>query len=267
LYRENELRFTGQPSRIAVKASGDLDPARHIKGYYEMDFLGAAGTANSRESNSYTPRIRQAYMAYDDDNWHSHFSAGQMWTLLTQNKSGILNGTENIPLTIDHQYVVGFNWARQPAIRYVQDVGKIGWFGVAVESSATAFASNGNGVAGPVGTSPNAGTVVPPTVVANVTNNCNAGGLLNPLTNCSINPAPDIIEKFALDPGWGHYEALGLQRWFADATAPAVRGVAVPGSGWTQRTTFGWGVGGNALLPVWPTFIDLQGSVLYGQGI
>ena len=149
----------------------------------------------------------------------------------------------------------------------MQDVGKIAWFGVSVEGSETAFASNGNGVAGPVGTSANAGTVVPPTVVANVTNNCNAGGLLDPLTNCSINPAPDIIEKFALDPGWGHYEALGLQRWFADATAPAVKGVAVPGGSWSQRTTFGWGVGGNALLPVWPTFVDLQGSVLYGQGI
>jgi hypothetical protein len=60
---------------------------------------------------------------------------------------------------------------------------------------------------------------------------------------------------------------LGLQRWFADATAPAVAGVAVPGGSWSQRTTFGWGVGGNALLPVWPTFVDLQGSVLYGQGI
>jgi len=178
-----------------------------------------------------------------------------------------LNRTENVPLTIDAQYVVGFNWARQPAIRFVQDVGKIAWFGVSVESSETAFASNGNGVAGPVGTSANAGTVVPPTVVANVTNNCNASGLLDPLTNCSINPAPDIIEKFALDPGWGHYEALGLQRWFADATAPAVGGVAIPNGSWSQRTTFGWGVGGNALLPVWPKFVDLQGSVLYGQGI
>ena len=267
LYNENEQRFSAQQSRIALKASGDIDPARHVKGYFEMDFLGAAGTANSRESNSYTPRIRQAYFAYDDDSWHSHFSAGQMWSLLTQNRVGILNSTENIPLTIDAQYVVGFNWARQPAIRWVQDVGQIGWFGVAVESSATNFASNGNGVAGPVATSANAGTVVPPTVVANVTNNCNASGLLGPITNCSINPTPDIIEKIALDPGWGHYEALGLQRWFADATAPAVAGVAVPNGSWNQRMTFGWGVGGNALLPVWPKFVDLQGSVLYGQGI
>ena len=40
-----------------------------------------------------------------------------MWSLLTQNRVGMLNGTENTPLTIDAQYVVGFNWARQPAIR------------------------------------------------------------------------------------------------------------------------------------------------------
>jgi hypothetical protein len=268
LYNENEFRLTAQQSRIAFKASGDIDPFRHVAGYFEMDFLGAAGTANSRESNSYTPRIRQAWFSYNDDNWGGHFSAGQMWTMLTQNRVGILNQTENIPLTIDAQYVVGFNWARQPAIRFVEDWGKIAWFGVSVESSATNFASNGNGVAGAVGvSSANAGTVVPPTVVANVTNNCNGSGLLNPLTNCSINPAPDIIEKFALDPGWGHYEALGLQRWFADATAPAVGGVPIAGGSWDQRMTFGWGVGGNVLLPAWPKYLDLQGSILYGQGI
>ena len=109
------MRFSAQQSRIALKATGDIDPAQHLKGYYEMDFLGAAPTANSRESNSYTPRIRQAYFAYDNDNWHFHFSAGQKWSLLTQNRVGMLNGTENTPLTIDAQYVAGFNWARQPA--------------------------------------------------------------------------------------------------------------------------------------------------------
>ena len=73
-----------------------------------------------------------------------------------------------------------------------------------------------------------------------------------------------------MDPGWGHYEALGLQRWFADqvgllpgAPNPAA---AVPNS-WSQKVTFGWGVGGNVLLPVIPKWVDLQGSVLYGQGI
>jgi hypothetical protein len=283
LYGQNETRFSAQQSRIALKASGDIDPTRHVKGYFEMDFLGAAVTANSRESNSFTPRIRQAYLAYDDDNWHGHFSAGQMWSLLTQNRVGILNSTENVPLTIDAQYIAGFNWARQPAIRYVQDVGKIAWFGVSVESSSTAFASNGNGVAGApvigvpgVGTqtalaTPNTGFTVPPGLFVDGTNNCNASGLLNSTTNCSTNIAPDVIEKFALDPGWGHYEAIGLQRWFTDSVAAAVPAAAptafAPGAGWSQKTNFGWGVGGNVLLPVWPKFVDLQGSVLYGQGI
>jgi hypothetical protein len=267
LYNENELRFSAQQSRIALKATGDIDPTQHVKGYYEMDFLGAAPTANSRESNSYTPRIRQAFFEYDNDNWGFHMSAGQSWSLLTQNRVGMLPNTENTPLTIDAQYVAGFNWARQPEIRFVKDWGQFAWFGFAIASPQTNFASNGNGVAGAVATSANAGTVLPPTVVANVTNNCNASGLLDSVTNCSINPAPDIIEKFALDPGWGHYEVLGLQRWFADATAPAVAGVAIPGGSFSQKTTFGWGVGGNVLLPVWPKFVDLQGSILYGQGI
>ncbi len=133
LWSENEFRMSAQQSRIALKATGDIDPAQHLKGYYEMDFLGAAQTANSRESNSYTPRIRQAYFAYDNDNYHFHMSAGQEWSLLTQNRVGMLNGTENTPLTIDAQYVVGFNWARQPAIRFVEDWNQIAWFGVSVE--------------------------------------------------------------------------------------------------------------------------------------
>jgi hypothetical protein len=282
LWGENEMRMSAQQSRIALKASGDIDPARHVKGYFEMDFLGAADTANSRESNSYTPRIRQAYFAYDDDNWHQHFSAGQMWSLLTQNRVGILNSTENIPLTIDAQYVTGFNWARQPAIRYVQDVGKFAWFGISVASPQTNFASNGVGVAGSptigtpgVGTqtalaTPNSGLTVPPGLAVNPGNNCNASGLLNNATICSNNVAPDIIEKIAVDPGFGHYEVLGLQRWFADQVGFLPGGGAanstIPNS-WNQKVTFGWGVGGNVLIPVIPKWVDLQGSVLTGQGI
>ena len=43
LYHENELRFSAQQSRISFKATGDIDPAQHLKGYFEMDFLGACG--------------------------------------------------------------------------------------------------------------------------------------------------------------------------------------------------------------------------------
>jgi Tfp pilus assembly protein PilN len=267
-FYENEFRASAQQSRIALKITGDIDPAQHLKGYYESDFLGAGVTANSRESNSYNLRIRQAYFEYDNDYWGFHLAPGQQWSLLTQNRVGMLPGTENVPLTIDAQYVAGFNWSRQPEIKFIKDWGKVVWFGVSVASSATAFASNGNGVAGAPGFTPNTGLTVPPGVIVNGTNNCNAGGLLDSVTNCSNQIAPDIIEKLAVDPGWGHYEVLGLQRWFSDATmAVSAAGVPLTGAQWSQQNTFGWGVGGSALMPVWPKFVDLQGSILYGQGI
>jgi hypothetical protein len=267
LYYQNELRFSAQQSRLALAATGDIDPAQHLKAYWENDWLGAGVTANSRESNSYNLRMRQAYFAYTNDNWATHFSAGQMWSLVTQNRVGILNGTENTPLTIDAQYVAGFNWARQPAIRWVQDWNKVAWFAVSVEAPQTNFVGNGAGAIAPAGFTAGNGLLTPTTVNVNPFSNCNASGLLNNTTQCSINIAPDVVEKVAIDPGWGHYEALALQRWFTDNTQPAVGGVAVAGTPWTQKTTFGWGVGGNALVPVWPKFFDVQGSVLYGQGI
>src|ERR1700731_2532481 len=110
LYHEGELRFSARQSRISLKATGDIDPYQHLQAYYEMDFLGAGVTANSRERNSYQPRIRQAFMTYDNDNYHFHVLAGQAWSLLTQNKVGITPLTENLPLMIDAQYAVGFNW-------------------------------------------------------------------------------------------------------------------------------------------------------------
>ena len=114
-----------------------------MKGYYESDWLGAGVTANSRESNSYNLRIRQAYFEYDNDYWGFHFAPGQQWSLLTQDRVGMLPGSENVPLTIDAQYVAGFNWARQPEIRFVKDWGQVAWFGVSIAAPQTAFASNG----------------------------------------------------------------------------------------------------------------------------
>ena len=122
LYFENENRYSAQQSRLAIKASGDIDPAQHLTAYWENDWLGAGVTANSRESNSYNLRMRQAWLFYDNDNYHFNVLAGQSWSMLTANKLGILPGTENAPLTIDAQYAVGFNWARQPSLRFVQDI-------------------------------------------------------------------------------------------------------------------------------------------------
>jgi hypothetical protein len=97
------------------------------------------------------------------------------------------------------------------------------------------------------------------------------------VNNFNTETAPDIIGKVAFDPaeGWGHFEAVGLVRFFTDSvftctvvnangTCPLATNNL--GSANSHITT-GWGVGGSALLPVVPKYLDLQGSVLYGQGI
>jgi outer membrane murein-binding lipoprotein Lpp len=270
LYTENEWRASAQQSRIAIKMTGDIDPAQHMKAYFETDFLGAGVTANSRESNSYNLRMRQAFLEYDNDNYHFHVAAGQAWSLLTQNRVGMLPQTENTPLTIDAQYVAGFNWARQEQLRFVEDWNKTWWFGFSVESPQVNFPSNSVGVLGGPsqgGTSggltgtTNVGSPIPPGLAINSLNVCNNSGLLDSATACSNDIAPDFIEKIAVDPGWGHYEVFGLQRFFADQVATT----AVPNS-WSTKTSFGWGVGGSVLLPVLPKYLDLQGSVMTGQG-
>jgi hypothetical protein len=270
LWHENETRFSSQSSRIALRATGDIDPAQHLTGYWEADFQAAASTTNTRGTNGYSMRLRQAWMFYDNDNWHSHFLAGQAWSMLTANKMGILPGTENIPVTITQQYVVGFNYSRQPQVRFVQDWNKAVWFGVSVENPQTHFFSNGNGVAGAAALSANNGTIVPPGLGVNPGNNCNGSAGLNPLTECSNNTYPDIIEKVAFDPGWGHYEAFAIQRWFTDevaATGAPFLPAGAVSPGWQEKTNFAWGGGGSVLLPVWDKVLDLQGSFAMGKGM
>jgi outer membrane murein-binding lipoprotein Lpp len=251
LFNEREFRMTAQQSRIALRAWGDISPTQHLEAYYEMDFLGASVDANSRESNSYVPRIRQGFASYDNDDYHIHFLGGQAWSMLTQDRVGITPRYENVPLTIDAQYVVGFNWLRNPQLRFVADWNNIAWFGVSVEQPGAVFPG-----------APSAGTVAPPGTAVSINNFCTTASHLNGSTSCSNDVAPDIIEKFALDPGWGHYEVLALQRWISDEVSPTI----TPAS-WSQQTTFGWGVGGSFLVPAIPNFVDLQGSVLYGEGI
>jgi hypothetical protein len=211
LWNQNEFRMTAQQSRIALRAWGDIDPVQRLEAYYEMDFLGASVDANNRESNSFTPRIRQAFGSYDNDDYHFHFLGGQAWSLLTQNRVGITPRYENIPLTIDAQYVVGFNWLRNPQLRFVGDWNNIAWFGISIEQPGAVFPG-----------SPSATTVTPPGETVNINNFCTTSSHLNGSTTCSNDVAPDIIEKFALDPGWGHYELLALQRWISDSVTPTV---------------------------------------------
>ena len=126
---------------------------------------------------------------------------------------------------------------------------------------SNSLGTNAIGVGAPAGAV--GGSPVPPGLAINDLNVCSTSGLLNSATACSADSVPDIIEKAAFDPGWGHYEVFGLQRWFTDR----VFTTTVPGGAGSTRTNFGWGVGGSVLLPVVPKYLDIQASAMYGQGI
>ena len=85
-----EFRFSARQSRVSALMQGDVDPATHLAGYGELDFLGAAQTANSNESNSYNLRIRHLYATVDNDYFGAHLLAGQNWSLATTNTKGIM---------------------------------------------------------------------------------------------------------------------------------------------------------------------------------
>jgi hypothetical protein len=248
LAHENETRFSARQSRLSLLITGDVSPETHLAGYYEMDFLASGVTSNSRESFSYTPRSRQLYTTLDKDDWGFHLLGGQAWSLMTTNTKGIIPRMEQIPLTIDAQYVVGFNWLRVPQFRVVEDFGSGIWGGLSLESpqivtspitapTATCAATQGNA----------------PCV--NYTNPGNSAGLLNSSTTYSNDHVPDVIAKVAVDPGYGHYELKGLLRTFT------VR------AGNSNNNTLGYGVGGAATMPIIPSHLDLQLSGLAGSGI
>ena len=100
---------------------------------------------------AHAPRL---YFTYDNTEWGFHFLAGQAWSLLTQNKVGITPRQENIPLTIDANYVVGFDYTRNWQLRVVKDFGSWASFGLSIENPAelvyagTGAVANGGNVGG-----------------------------------------------------------------------------------------------------------------------
>jgi outer membrane murein-binding lipoprotein Lpp len=242
---ESELRFSARQSRISGLVSGDVDKNTHLSAYAEADFLGASDVSNARESNSFLLRMRHFYGTVDNDASGGHFLAGQTWSLLTTNTKGIIPRNEQIPLTIDAQYVTGFNWLRVPQARYAQDFGSGIWAGLSVESPQALVGGN----------NPGGTTFANNQANPNANNPGDGTGLFSANQNFTTDTYPDIVGKIAFDPGFGHYELKGAARFFTDR---------FNGS---NHTNIGGGIGGAASLPVVPQLLDFQLSGLAGYGI
>ena len=67
-------------------ADADSGSYTHLAGYGEIDFEGAAQTANSGATNSFNPRMRQARPRTLRTDLGLHFLAGQSWSLTAPSK-------------------------------------------------------------------------------------------------------------------------------------------------------------------------------------
>jgi hypothetical protein len=237
----SEFRGTARQSRLSLLAEGKVGNTK-LTGYYELDFLGAAPTANENQSNSFTPRQRQLWgQAALNNGWT--FTAGQTWSLITLNKKGIETRGEWLPATIDAQYVVGYDFARLFTARVTKTLlDKKATVAFSVENPAYLY--------GGINTPSYVVTTLP------------GGASLGNGNNYTVALAPDVITKVAFDPGWGHYEIKGVARFFRDRVVS--NGTTIQGG---NNTKVGGGIGFGAILPVVKNKVDFIAQGLYGNGV
>lgn len=296
-----ESNFEARQSRATALFESKIGAAK-LTGYYEGDFLGTGVTSNNRQSNSYVFRQRQVWAQLGfDSGWQ--FTGGQMWTLATENRKGINNRQEWLPMMIDPQYVVGFTWARQYGFRVVKDFGGKFALGVSVEGPQATLGGRGfTAFTQAVATGGASNLTVTTNTNFFINSSGQGSGLLNFVDTFNftgtagagpgytVNKAPDVIVKAAADPGFGHYELFGIISTFRNRIYPcAVVGtnttntvapalpvtVTCPVNGTTTRsaagafndTRVGGGLGASADLTVLNKKLDLGIKAVAGDGI
>jgi len=296
LSKVSENAFTARQSRLSLLGESHIGEVK-LTGYYEADWLGTGVTSNNRQSNSYVFRQRILYgQAALENGWS--FTGGQQWTLATEDRKGIQNRQETIPLTIDSQYQVGFTWERQYGFRVVKDFGGKFAFGVAVEAPQATIGGRGFSTVTTINSGAAPATIVPTGGTTSIVGNTfldspgNGGGLYNFIdaTGYSINKTPDFIVKLAADPGYGHYELFGVISTFrnrafpcgvvgsnAKDTAPPATPTVVPcpvdGStapsslGAFNDTKTGGGLGANLRVPLFSKKLDFALQGMAGDGV
>ncbi len=239
-YSLSEFYGDARQSRVTLMAEGKVNWGT-LRGYYEADWLGTGSTSNNNQSNSYVLRERVLWGQAETNN-HWAFTGGQMWSLATEDKKGLSNLSGDImtPQTIDPNYVVGFVWTRQYGFRVTKTWDHFA-IGAGVENPQILYTASLAGdtpyaVLGSVGN--NGGNYNPAisasattTYVQNYTNEPGTTSYLpvyntvvanTNVANFSFNYAPDVIIKAAIDPGWGHYEIIGIGRFAHETIYPGV---------------------------------------------
>ena len=213
----SELNFSGRQSRLGGLFEGDAGRFK-LSGYFETDFLSSGVTSNANQSNSYSLRQRQIWGKAETPAGFA-VTGGQMWSLVTEDGKGTDVRTEKLPNTIDSQYLVGFNWARQPAIRLQQRFGNYntGAFTAAISAENAQI------------TNFTAASATPGAVPTNFFFGGlgQGGGLYNAFNGTyANNVAPDLMVKGSFDLRKVHAEIGGLTRFLRDDYYPILTATA-----------------------------------------
>lgn len=203
----SEFRFTPQNSRIGFRFDGDWK-GTHFIGYNEFDFNGTSGSNGIAVSNgAFVPRLRLYWV--DVRKGKIEFLAGQSWSLLTPNRTGLsaLPGNLFYTQVVDINYMAGLTWTRQPGMRVLFHPSEKVTFGVSAENPDQYAGGSAGG-----------STITYPAAFASLANaqldiSQNVMNGQNILTQPTV--APDIIAKLALDPSSRfHFEVGGIERNF-----------------------------------------------------
>jgi hypothetical protein len=257
----SESRFDARQSRFTIRAEGKIGSVK-ATGYYEVDFLGAAPTANENQSNSFNLRQRQLWAQAAFANGFT-VTGGQQFSLFTLTRKAMENGNEFLPMTINAQYVIGYDWARQPGFRFMKNFNNKVWLGFAVENSSMVLNAQQFGAGAPtlVTTAGAVSLAGIPLYGFNTSANAQSPNGNFVLSNVpgangvSTNVAPDVVAKLTFEPGWGHFEIKGMARFFRDRYA-----------GVNNETT-GGGLGLGTVLPIVKSKVDFLGEFSFGNGI
>ncbi|SNS82958.1 hypothetical protein SAMN05421770_102484 [Granulicella rosea] len=273
----SELNFSGRQSRLGGLFEGNAGTFK-LSGYFEADFLGTGTSSNNNQSDSYVLRQRQIWGQAATQGGFT-VTGGQMWSLVTEDGKGADNRTEKLPNTVDPQYMVGFSWTRQPALRLQQKFGdyKTGAFTIAAsveQAQITNFTvSSTVSAAIPVqyffgGPGQNGGLY---NAAGNIGNGNTAS--TSGITNYANNVAPDLVFKAAYDNKYSHFELGGLARFLRDyyysvtsLTGTAALPVYAYGSVEQHNTKSAGGVFGSARASA-SKYLDVAIQGMAGTGV
>jgi hypothetical protein len=204
----SEFRFSPQNSRIGFRFDGDWKGA-HFIGYNEFDFLGtSASLALTVTNGAFVPRLRLYWV--DVRKGKVEFLAGQSWSMLTPNRTGIspLPGNLFYSQVIDVNYMAGLTWTRQPGMRVLYHPSDKVTFGFSAENPDQYVGGSGG-----------EGVITPPAAFASL-----LGAQLDNAPSQFAGPNtvlavptlhPDFIAKVAFDPSSRfHAEIAGIERTF-----------------------------------------------------